>query len=81
MEIKTGNDIHVEIGDNAPDRSVMTELEFHRSIKEDVIRGQKKWVSVDDLIKWINEFDDGTAFNEYQIRKTTLIKLLQNERN
>lgn len=37
----------------------------------------KRWIAVDDLIKWINEYNDVGAFNEYQIRKRTLIKLLQ----
>ena len=39
----------------------------------------KDWVAVDDLIKWINQCDDGTAFNEYQIRKRTILNALSNE--
>lgn len=37
---------------------------------------KKKWVAVDDMIKWVEDCDDGTAFNEYQIRKRTIIKAL-----
>ncbi len=55
MKIRTGDDIHVEIADNSPDRSVMTELEFKQSIKDDNKRCLKKWVAVGDLEKLLTE--------------------------
>lgn len=37
----------------------------------------KKWISLDDLEDWIANISDKEAFNDWQIRKTTILNEIQ----
>ena len=57
MEIKTSNQIHVEIAVDAPDYSINTEKEYLISMQDYNKRCRKKWVAVDDILNWIKKYE------------------------
>ena len=65
MEIRTTREIRCDL------------ILWNPDIKEyEIIKPNKKWVALDYLFKWIDEINDETAFNQWQIRKTTIEKVL-----
>jgi len=78
MKIRTTEEILSELSvlDTKYDHAAGLEAEIRVDVKRCDLR-IKRWVSVAELKKWVENCDDSTASNEFQIRKTTLLAQLK----